>query len=120
MSLGEVTDAIAVVCLLLGAALSLVAAIGVLRFSNLFSRMHAATKPQTLGLLLVLAGIALRLDDWRDVGLVLLVALFQLLTVPVSSHMLGRATYRAGDPEEENLLVDERMPRPGGSSRRDG
>jgi monovalent cation/proton antiporter MnhG/PhaG subunit len=77
----------------LGAALALVAAIGVVRFDNLFSRMHAATKPQVLGLLLILAGIGLRVEDWHDLGLLVLVAVFQLMTAPIAAHMLGRAAY---------------------------
>ncbi|MEH3068771.1 MAG: monovalent cation/H(+) antiporter subunit G [Aeromicrobium erythreum] len=51
--------------LLLGSALALVAAIGLVRFPDVLTRMHAATKPQTLGLLMVLAGLALRVRDPR-------------------------------------------------------
>src|SRR3954467_15177192 len=76
-------DVASAVLLLGGATLALIAAFGVVRFSNLFSRMHAATKPQVLGLVMILLGIGLRVDDWHDLGLLLLVALFQLMTAPV-------------------------------------
>ena len=59
-------DVLAAVCLLGGAFFALVAAIGVVRLPDLLSRMHAATKPQVIGLLLVVTGLALSL---RDVGL---------------------------------------------------
>ena len=52
-------DVIAAVLVLAGASLALTAAIGVVRFPDTLSRMHAASKPQVLGLLLVLAGAAL-------------------------------------------------------------
>ena len=88
-------------CLLSGAFLALIAAIGIARFNNLFSRMHAATKPQVLGLLLILLGIGLRMEAWSDLGLLVLVAVFQLLTAPVAAHMLGRAVYRTGSVDHD-------------------
>lgn len=105
-----VRDALAAVCLIGGASLALIAAIGIVRFDSLFSRMHAATKPQVLGLLLILVGIGLRVDDWHALGLLVLVGVFQLMTAPIAGHMLGRAAYRAGISGHEGRVVDEPMP----------
>ena len=58
MSWTVVADLAAAVCILLGALLALVAAIGVVRMRDLLSRMHAATKPQVLGTVLVMTGIS--------------------------------------------------------------
>ena len=58
--------------MLSGSVLALTAAIGVVRFPDTLSRMHAATKPQVLGLLLVLAGAAIRLRGHADVGMLIL------------------------------------------------
>ena len=102
-----IRDIVSAVLLLGGSALALLAAIGVARFSNLFSRMHAATKPQVLGLVMILLGIGLRVEDWHDLGLLVLVAVFQLMTAPVAAHMLGRAAYRAGQAEQDDRVVDE-------------
>ena len=55
-----------------GSTLALTAAIGVVRFPDTLTRMHAATKPQVLGLLLVLAGAAIRLRGNADVGMLIL------------------------------------------------
>lgn len=107
MSWTSVADVAAAACLLLGALLTLVAAIGILRFPDVLTRMHSATKPQVLGLLLVLLGLILRLRDPGSVGLLLLVALFQLVTTPIASHMVGRASFRAGQVRQELLVVDE-------------
>ncbi|MFE9956776.1 monovalent cation/H(+) antiporter subunit G [Micromonospora sp. NPDC005299] len=94
-------------CLLAGALLSLVAGIGVLRFPDVLGRMHAATKPQVLGVLLLLVGLALRLRTPSDLGMIALVAVFQLATAPVAAQMIGRAAYRSGRIDRELLDVDE-------------
>ena len=107
MSWTTVADVAAAVCLLLSALLTLIAAIGILRFPDVLSRMHSATKPQVLGLLLVLLGLGLRLRDPGATGLLALVALFQLVTTPIGSHMVGRASFRAGQVRRDLLIVDE-------------
>ena len=93
--------------LLGGVALAVVAGVGLLRFPDVFSRMHAATKPATLGLLMVAVGAALVMDDGSHRAKLLLVAAFQFLTAPVAAHMIGRAAYRAGLGALDELVVDE-------------
>ena len=107
MSWTQVADVLAAACFLLGALLALVAAIGVLRLPDLLSRMHAATKPQVLGLVLVLLGLGFRLRDPEAIGILVLVGLFQLLTTPVANHMVGRASLRAGQVREDELVVND-------------
>lgn len=106
MSWTTVSDWAAAVCLLLGAGLSLVAGIGLLRLPDTLTRMHAATKPQVLGLLLVLLGLGLRLRSWVDLGTLVLIGAFQLITVPVAAHIVGRAAYRTGQVDSDRLVVD--------------
>ncbi|WP_137120113.1 monovalent cation/H(+) antiporter subunit G [Segeticoccus rhizosphaerae] len=96
MTWAGLADVAGAVALVSGALLCLAAAIGLLRFRDILSRMHAATKPQVLGVLLVLLGVGLRLRDPVDIGMLVLIGLFQLLTVPVSGHMLSRASHRTG------------------------
>lgn len=94
--------------MLLGALLALVAGIGLQRFDDVFARMHAATKPATLGLALVMFGAALQLlPDGGSVVKLLLVVLLQFATAPVGSHLVGRAAYRAGTELSEDTQVDE-------------
>ncbi|WP_229052135.1 monovalent cation/H(+) antiporter subunit G [Aeromicrobium sp. Leaf350] len=95
------TDVIAGIFLVTGALLALAASIALVRFPDVFSRMHAATKPQTLGLICILVGLALRLQTTVATTTVLLIIAFQLLTAPVASHMVGRAGHRIGllDPK---------------------
>lgn len=100
-------DAVSAVFMVGGAVLSLGAAIGLLRFPDLMSRMHAATKPQVLGLFLLLAAVGLQLRSWWVWPVLLLAWIFQLLTVPVSAHMVGRAGYRTKHLHKELLTTDE-------------
>ena len=107
MSWTEMADVVAALCFTLGALLAMIAAIGVVRLPDLLSRMHAATKPQVLGLMLILTGLAFRLREPGAIGMLLLIGLFQLLTTPVANHMIGRASFRAGQVREENLVVND-------------
>jgi len=90
-----------------GALLSLAASIGLLRFPDVAARIHAATKPQVLGLLLVLSGLALRLQSGTELATLLMVAVFQMATAPVAAHIIGRAAYRADLVRRDLLVTDE-------------
>ncbi len=102
-----VIDAVSAVFMVVGALMSLAAAIGLLRFPDLLTRMHAATKPQVLGLFLLLASIGLQMRTFWVWPVLLVAWLFQLLTVPVSAHMVGRAGYRTKHLHREMLTTDE-------------
>ncbi|WP_149084048.1 MULTISPECIES: monovalent cation/H(+) antiporter subunit G [Microbacterium] len=104
-------DGAVLVLILLGAILCLSASVGLLHFRDVPTRLHAATKPQVLGLLLICLAIAL---SQRSVGGVLLglvlvapVVLMQFATAPLSAHMVGRQAYRNGTIEQRGLVVDE-------------
>ncbi|WP_405093842.1 monovalent cation/H(+) antiporter subunit G [Micromonospora sp. NBC_01392] len=107
MTVDAVLDTAAGVCLIAGALLSLAAGIALVRFPDVLSRMHAAAKPQVLGLLLVLLGCALRLRTGVDITTLVLVGMFQLATAPVAAHMVGRAAYPHDDIRRDLLLTDE-------------
>ncbi|MBP1781585.1 multicomponent Na+:H+ antiporter subunit G [Micromonospora sp. HB375] len=107
MSVAAVADWAGGALLLAGAVLGLIAGIGLVRFPDVLDRMHTATKPQVLGVLLLLAGLALRLRTPSDLGMLVLVAIFQLSTAPVAAQMIGRAAYRSGRVDRSLLDVDE-------------
>ena len=106
-ALTAVADVVALGCLLAGAFLCLTAGLGLVRFPDVLSRMHAGTKPQVLGILLVMVGGAIRLYGLAAAWMLLLVAAFQLLTAPVSAHMISRVAYRRRHVRRDLLLVDE-------------
>ena len=95
------------ILVLVGTFSTLGAALGMLRLPDLLTRMHAASKPQAVGLLLVLAALAIRFPTTEVITTVVLVAVLQLMTVPVAAQVVGRAAYRTGRFRPERLHVDE-------------
>lgn len=95
------------ILLLTGAAVMLLAGIGVLRMPDLFTRMHAATKLPSLGMTLVFIGVAVHFAHIGITTRALLGAVFFYLTVPVAAHMIGRAAYIVGVPLWPGSVVDE-------------
>jgi multicomponent Na+:H+ antiporter subunit G len=105
------------VLVLTGVGLMLVAGIGLLRLPDVLCRGHAIAKAVSLGIALILLGTWVRLAD-EGVGVKLAVAIvFQLATIPVASHLISRAAYRAGTPLWRERPVD-RVP-PSERTRRD-
>lgn len=109
--LRDILDYIAVVLVLAGAALALIAGIGVLRLPTVFERLHAATKPATLGLVFVCTGAALRLADTDDSAKLVLAIVLQLLTIPIAAHAIGHAVYQSdiGRGEDAEGHIQDRL-----------
>jgi multicomponent Na+:H+ antiporter subunit G len=107
LSPDDILDLVAAVCLLLGAVLSLAAGVGLLRFPDALSRLHAATKPQVLGLVFIVIAIALSARSLPVLLGLVPVVVFQMLTAPIAAHMIGRAGYRTRNFRRELLAVDE-------------
>ncbi|TFD77008.1 Na+/H+ antiporter subunit G [Cryobacterium fucosi] len=86
------------------------AGVGVIRFPDVLSRLHAATKPQILGLIAVTVDIAV--NDFRlgTVTLVVAIVAFQALTAPMAAHLVARAAYAQGQSRPDLLFVDEFAP----------
>ena len=100
-----IADIFSAVLVLTGATLALTAAIGIVRFPDTLSRMHAATKPQTFGLILILIGALVQMDGHVDSGMLILSGLFTLITAPVIAQRVGRLVYREQRIDEH--LLDE-------------
>jgi multicomponent Na+:H+ antiporter subunit G len=91
---------------LVGATLVLLSAIGVVRFPDVLARLHALAKASTLGVLLILAGVAVNLRDLNDLTSVVLAGVLHLLASPPASNMVSRAAYLTqGLPPD---AIDER------------
>jgi multicomponent Na+:H+ antiporter subunit G len=102
-----IRDIVVAVLLLVGCLMSLAAAVGLLRFGDVLSRMHAAAKPQVLGLGCLLAAVAVHQGRWSWLPVLVLIFVLQALTAPVSAHMVGRAAYRSKHLDAGSLVVDE-------------
>jgi multicomponent Na+:H+ antiporter subunit G len=71
------------------------------------SRLHAATKPQVLGLLLIAIAVGLELRSWPVVATLVPIVIIQMATAPLSAHMVGRQAYRNGTIDQDVLIADE-------------
>ncbi|MCK5662976.1 MAG: Na+/H+ antiporter subunit G [Thiotrichaceae bacterium] len=89
---------------LIGSIFMFLAALGLLRMPDVYNRIQAGTKASTLGSVLTLFGIGLIQPDWLfKIGLLII---FILLSNPVSSHVLGRASHHKGVPMSPKTVVD--------------
>lgn len=100
-------EGISLVLLLLGALFMLLAAIGVLRLPDVLMRMHSSTKSATMGVGLIMLGVALRFNDFAIGVRALATVIFMAATASVAAHMIGRAAYHSGVPLWEGTLGDE-------------
>ena len=89
--LTAIRDAVSAVLMLSGSLLAVISSIGIHRLGSTRARMHATTKPATLGVLLCGVGAVLQFADVSDIAKVLVVVILQLVGAPIGSHMLGRA-----------------------------
>ena len=103
----ELWHYLAGVLMVIGAGFTLIAAIGVLRLPDLYTRMHAASKAGPLGCGILLLTIAMVSLDSSVTLRALVGFLFLLLTAPVSAHLLARAAYKAGYRPADATVLDE-------------
>ena len=106
-------DTVSSVLIVAGAALAMLGGIGAVRFPDVLSRMHAAAKAPTLGLLLVALGAAIDIGTLLAWTTLTLVVILQLMSSPVGAHALSRASRRqtpvsldGGDDLTRDELVD--------------
>ena len=100
------TDWTITVLITIGTLFSLLAAIGILRMPDLYTRVQVVTKSSTLGTS-CLAAAALSFEGIEPAVRLLLVVAFLFVTAPVSAHMIGRAAKAAKVPTWEGTLLDE-------------
>lgn len=102
-------ELIGAILILIGGIVSVLSAIGMIRFPDIYSRAHAATKTTTLAVLLALTGAFLYFwfaESFISVRLILGI-IFVFLTAPVSGHLILRASYRSGVKMTEKTAEDE-------------
>jgi multicomponent Na+:H+ antiporter subunit G len=93
--------------LVAGAGFIFVAALGMLRMPDLFTRMSCNAKAATLGLGLLLLGLAVHFGQLDVTSRALATIGFIILTTPVASHRIGRVAYLDGAPLWEGTILDE-------------
>lgn len=93
--------------LLAGGVFMLLAAVGIVRMPDLYSRIQAAAKASTLGAGLVVLGLIVHFGELAVSVRALLVIALLFLTAPVAGHMIGRAAYISGVPLWKHAITDE-------------
>jgi multicomponent Na+:H+ antiporter subunit G len=83
-------------CLMAGGFFGLSGAVGMLRFPDFYTRLHAAGVTDTLCVFLILIGLMLQAEPGLVTLKLFFILLFITFTSPTSSHALARAAYRAG------------------------
>jgi multicomponent Na+:H+ antiporter subunit G len=90
---------------LAGAVFLVLASVGVLRMPDPYNRIQAGTKASTLGVVMALIGLGIYQPEWLPKLIV--IAVFVLITNPLSSHALARAAHGAGVPLADATVRDE-------------
>lgn len=95
------------ILIIVGSFFALVAAIGLVRFPDVYSRMHAASKAGTVGSGLMLIALAVVAGDFATTLRAVAGVVFLLLTAPIAAHLLARASYKAGYKLWSGTVIDE-------------
>jgi multicomponent Na+:H+ antiporter subunit G len=101
------SDLIATVAVVLGTALGVLSAVGILRMPDAYIRLQVASKTSSLGIALLMLGVAAHFDEISVTIRALLVVVFLFLTAPVAAHVICRAAYLSGVPLAAATELDE-------------
>ena len=116
MNFQLITDIVSLVLLAMGCVLVFATAIGLVRFKDTMSRVHPVTKPQT-GLVMTILGAFIRVvgaessgvSERSDLGMLLLLVLFAMMTSPVTAQRMSRIARREGlYGKDENMTRNDR------------
>jgi multicomponent Na+:H+ antiporter subunit G len=107
MIIDQARDVVTAVLVLSAAVMCLAAGVGLIRFPDVLTRLHAATKPQIFGLMAVALDVAVNNFSVGTVTLVLAIVVFQALTAPSAAHLVARSAYTGNNSRPDLLIADE-------------
>lgn len=90
------SDGITFILLLAGALFFMAGTVGILRFPDVYTRLHALTKADNVGLGLIVAGLALQAGSWAEVGKMVLIWLLVMLAGASACNLVARSALRRG------------------------
>lgn len=100
------TEFFSALTLILGGSFIFIAALGVLRMPDVFTRIHSSTKAGTLGIGLILLSIALYFKTGEIITRSIAAIFFIVITAPVSAQIIGMAAYKSGAKLWKGSVVD--------------
>ncbi|WP_099865138.1 monovalent cation/H(+) antiporter subunit G [Pararhizobium haloflavum] len=95
------------VIVVVGSVFSLLAAVGVVRLPDIYTRMHAASKAGTVGSGLLLIALGVHSLDGGTFSRSIAGVIFLLLTAPISAHLLAKAAYASGYKLSDKTILNE-------------
>lgn len=91
-----ILDVVAAVLLGIGALFFLAGTIGLLRFPDVFTRLHALTKADNVGLGFVILGLSVRAESVAEVAKLVIVWMLVMISSSLSSQLIARSAHRSG------------------------
>jgi multicomponent Na+:H+ antiporter subunit G len=104
------TEFLTSILVLSGSLLILASAIGVLRLPDVLCRSHAVAKALTLGIFLMLLGLWVYQGEKQTALKILLAIFFQVVTIPVGSHLIGLLAFQKDLPRWRKRPMDDHRP----------
>lgn len=101
------SDIVASIAVVSGVLLGVLSAVGILRMPDVYIRLQVASKASSLGVALLMLGVAAHFEELGVTVRALLVVVFLFLTAPVAAHVIGRAAYLTGVPLAPGTDPDE-------------
>jgi len=92
----SITEILVILLVAAGTFFGFVAVVGIVRLPDLYTRAHATSKSDTLGIILTLSGVALVFGADLAVAKTALLGLFLFVTNPTAAHAITRAAYDQG------------------------
>ena len=102
-----VLDVVSWAAMITGGFFGFVGGVGMLRFPDLFTRLHAASVTETLGMGLLLLGMLAQAPDWLVAVKLLMLGVFLLITGPTAAHALAKAALHGGMRPKAEDRTDE-------------
>jgi multicomponent Na+:H+ antiporter subunit G len=101
------SELIATLAIVAGTTFAVLSAVGLLRMPDVYIRLQVASKASSLGVALLMLGVAAHFDDLSVTIRALLVVAFLFITAPVAAHVIGRAAYLTRVPLAPETEFDE-------------
>ncbi len=102
-----IADVVEGVLLMIGCIFMLLAAVGILRMPDLFTRLQVTSKASVLGMTCLLSAAAIHFVEPAVTVRAIVIIAFAVLTTPVATHMLARAGYTTNVPLSTETVVNE-------------
>jgi multicomponent Na+:H+ antiporter subunit G len=107
MPLTMLSQYITLVCIWIGIAFILIAAIGIIRMPDVYTRMSAVTKAVALGVGFILMGVVFHFNDTTVLVKATVIFVFLVFSLSVSAHVIGLAAYEDRTPMTDQTFLDE-------------